>query len=371
MKTDSRSWQPNWGVPPGEILLEALQDRGMTQSELARRTDRPIKTINEIIKGKAAITPETAIQFERVLQIGAGLWNGLESKYREFLARQNAELELERDAPWVDTFPIVDLIRYKLVERGATKANTLAALLSYFRVSSPSAWERQWLEPSASFRASAAFMSSPKAIAAWLRWGEIEADKIECSPFNAEAFRDALREIRGLTAREPFSMVVERVRRLCAGAGVAVVLTPEFEGTHLSGVARWISPQKALIQMSLRHKSDDHFWFTFFHEAGHVLQAMRRHDFIDSAEPEEVDPNHLEEEEAANQFARDFLINFDAYIGFCLRGNMGAIAVREFAKQQGVSPGIIVGRLQRDKKLDQSQLNSLKKKLVWGKDIRA
>ncbi|PZR78793.1 MAG: addiction module antidote protein, HigA family, partial [Candidatus Aeolococcus gillhamiae] len=77
MATDQTSWQPDWAVPPGEILAEALVDRGMSQSELARRMDRPVKTINEIINAKAAITPDTAIQLERALGISARLWNGL------------------------------------------------------------------------------------------------------------------------------------------------------------------------------------------------------------------------------------------------------------------------------------------------------
>jgi HTH-type transcriptional regulator/antitoxin HigA len=99
MASDPRSgWLPDWVVPPGEILLEALQDRGMTQSELARRMARPLKTINEIVKGKAAITAETAIQLERALGISARLWTGLETRFREYVARQAAEEELKAHA---------------------------------------------------------------------------------------------------------------------------------------------------------------------------------------------------------------------------------------------------------------------------------
>ena len=106
MASDPMSvWQPNWAVPPGEILLEALQDRGMTQSELAQRTARPLKTINEIIRGKAAITAETAIQLERALGISARFWTGLEATYRNSLAQQEAQRELEANASWLDGFP--------------------------------------------------------------------------------------------------------------------------------------------------------------------------------------------------------------------------------------------------------------------------
>lgn len=147
---------------------------------------------------------------------------------------------------------------------------------------------------------------------------------------------------------------------------MAFIVTPEFEGMSLSGVTRWLSSDTALIQLSLRHKSDDHFWFTFFHEAGHVLQAKRRYDFIDSSEPEDVDPKRQEDEDNANEFARDFLISPHDYGEFCRQGNYNTIAVREFARAQGVAPGIVVGRLQRDGKILPSQLNGLKKQIKWG-----
>lgn len=112
MASESRSgWAPDWAVPPGEILLEALQDRSMSQSELARRMARPVKTINEIVNGKAAITPETAIQLERTLGISARFWTGMEAAYRDSIAQQEAWRELEDNASWIDGFPIADLVK--------------------------------------------------------------------------------------------------------------------------------------------------------------------------------------------------------------------------------------------------------------------
>ena len=78
-------------IPPGELLEEELEERGMSQIELARRMGRPRQKINEIIKGKRAITPATALQLEQVLGISARLWLGLETDYRLTLARQGAE----------------------------------------------------------------------------------------------------------------------------------------------------------------------------------------------------------------------------------------------------------------------------------------
>jgi HTH-type transcriptional regulator/antitoxin HigA len=366
MATEPTSvWQPDWGVPPGEILLEALHERAMTQSELARRMDRPLKTINEIVNGKAAITPDTAIQLERALGINARVWNGLETAYREHLAREHAHQQLEREAGWVDHFPIKDLVRHGLLRRAATKAETLGELLAFFRVSSPSAWKRHWSEQSVSFRSSPAFAASPHAVAAWLRWGEIEASKLPTAPYDARRFREVLQEVRRLT-RQPFPLVFHRLRELCATAGVVVVVTPELDGTRLSGAARWLAPDKALIQLSLRHRSEDHLWFSFFHEAGHLLRPTRRRDFVDAADQDDDSDHQEEEEQQADQFARDTLIPPESYRAFLQRGDFTTAAVQAFAKAHDIAPGIVVGRLHRDKHIAPTQLAGLKKAIKWG-----
>lgn len=354
-----RAWQPDWTVAPGEILLEALQDRGMTQSELAQRLARPLKTVNEIIKGKAALTPETAIQLERALGISARFWTGLEAQYRNTLAQQDAERELAAQASWIDEFPIADLVKHKQIQRGTSKAETLANLLSYLGVSSPAAFDR--LDTAAAYRASPAFAASPKAVTAWLRWGELEAAKVDVPPFDARRFREVLDEIRPLTRKEPFDQIFKRVKKLCAEAGVVVLLTPELKGTHLSGASRWLG-SKAVIQLSRRHKSDDQFWFSFFHEAGHLLSSTRRRDFVDGAEPESA--RDLEpDEDAANQFARDALLTPDEYKAFVDAADFSQAAIRRFADQQRIASGIVVGRLQRDKHVPPSKLGHLKKSI--------
>jgi HTH-type transcriptional regulator/antitoxin HigA len=362
------AWQPNWAVAPGDILLEALQDRGMTQAELAQRTARPPKTINEIIKGKAAITAETAIQLERAVGISARFWTGLEATYRSSLAQQDAQRELEANASWIEGFPIADLVRQKQIQRGSSKAETLANLLSYLGLSSPAAFDRHWLSSAASFRSSSTFMTSPKAVAAWLTWGERESSKIDVPPFDATRFRQVLAEIRPLTRRVPFMQIFNQVKAMCATAGVVVILIPELKGTHLSGAVRWLG-NKAVIQLSLRHRSDDQFWFTFFHEAGHLLTGSRRRDYVDPAEPsaaQRVDEN----EEAANQFARDTLLPPLDYDAFVATADFDEAAIRSFAEKLQVAAGVVVARLQADDLIPRSHSNNLKKTIQFPTDRR-
>jgi addiction module HigA family antidote len=331
----------------------------MTQSELAQRLGRPLKTVNEIIKGKAAITAETAIQLERALGISASFWTNLETQYRDTLARKQAQAELESQASWADRFPIADLVRHGLIERGQNKATTLANLLSWLGLSSPDAFAR--LTGAAAYRASPAFTASPEAVTAWLRWGEVQAARIKAAPYDARRFRESLDKIRPMTRKEPFAQVFTRVQALCAQAGVIVVLTPELKGTHLSGAARWIG-SRPLIQLSLRHKTDDQFWFTFFHEAGHITSGRRRRDFLDAAEHY---AHRDADEEAADQFARDVLLPPADYRRFVESGDFGHAAVRRFAQSQSLAPGIVAGRLERDRYVGPAHLRRLKKALTF------
>ncbi len=117
-------------------------------------------------------------------------------------------------------------------------------------------------------------------MATWIRLGEIAAGRQECAVCNEARFRRALREIRGLT-REPAEVFFPEMRRLCNEAGVALVVVKSLPRTALSGAARWLSPRKALIQLSLRHMSDDHLWFSFFHEAAHLLLHSKKNIFVE------------------------------------------------------------------------------------------
>ncbi len=352
-------YEPDYAVPPGQTLLETIESRGMTQADLARRTGRTPKLINEIVQGKAPITPDTALQFERVLGVPAQFWNNLESNYRSDKTRIEERRRLENEGAWLEKFPVSALIKLGAIQKKTNRGDQVSELLRFFGVASPSAWNGVWSECQVAYRHSPAFTSSPEALASWLRLGELAAERISCAPYSKETFLSALSTVRHLTTTPP-DIFEPGVRDLCSEAGVAVAFVPELRGTHLSGAARWLSPDKALIQLSLRHNSDDHLWFAFFHEAGHVLRHGRKDIFVDD------DGNGTQQEEEANRFARDFLIPpelFDTFIGSVAHYTKASIL--EFARQVGVAPGIVVGRLQHDKLLPHAHCNELKSRFTW------
>ncbi len=142
---------------------------------------------------------------------------------------------------------------------------------------------------------------------------------------------------------------------LCADSGVAVIFLPELPGTGVSGATSWLSSNKALIQLSLRYKSDDHLWFTFFHEAYHILKHGRKKVFL------EFDGNRGREENEANEFAANKLIRKESLAQFVQVDDFRRSAIKRFATQMGISPGIVVGRLQHDGILLYNHHNDLKR----------
>ena len=225
------------------------------------------------------------------------------------------------------------------------------------------AWEKRFEEYRIAYRRSPSFKSAPEAVAAWLRWGEMKAERAACQPFEEKHFREVLREIRGLT-EQPVETFRPCMEDLSASAGVAVVFTPELPGTRLSGAARWLTKDKALIQLSLRHKSDDHLWFTFFHEAGHILLHGKKQSFID-----EQGAYNSNEEDEADRFATNLLIPPLDWRQFVERGLFSNQSVISFAQELRIAPGIVVGRLQHEGLIAfGSRLNRLKRRYQWSNE---
>lgn len=368
-----RAFTPDFAVPPGETLLEVLESRGLTQIELAERTGRPKKTINEIIKGHAAITPETALQFERVLGIEAAFWTALEWDYQSAIARRSERERLATQVDWLKELPVKAMINAGWIKAKSSAVEQLEALLAFFGVASVDAWQDVWRDyrDAVAFRASPSFESDFGAMTAWLRQSELEGRAIDTGLFDASAFKSALADVRSLTAEAP-EVFCPHMRERCAAAGVAVVFVRELPKLRVCGATRWLTSDKALIALTLRYKRDDHFWFTFFHEAAHILLHGKRAFFVEeerrspAKETREDASDVARQEEEANRFARDFLIPPAAYAEFKRQHAFGEQAIRAFAATVGIAPGIVVGRLQHESILPYpTPLNHLKRSFVW------
>jgi HTH-type transcriptional regulator/antitoxin HigA len=344
---------------PGDTLKETLDALRMTQSDLSRRTGLTPKTISGIINGKEPLSQQTALQLETVLGVPASLWNNLERQYQEYGARNVQAEEMHAQKNWLHKFPMRQLLDWKWVERCADVAQQLLALLQFFGCSSPKQCETYLRHSAVQYRTSGKFSADEYALSAWLRQGERMGQQLQCSPYSAPVFRQVLQEARQLST-EKSEVFTPQLQSLCARAGVAVVFVRELPRIRASGATRWLTSDKALIQLDLRHKSNDQLWFSFFHEAGHVLLHGKRQFFVEG-----LDGTADNLEHAADAFASDVLIPAPAYRDFVQKAVFTSSAILTFAGKQGIAPGIVVGRLQHEHHVPFNALNGLKRKIVW------
>ncbi len=357
----SLRYAPQDRTPPGDSLAETLEALGMTQIELADRVGLSRKTINQIIQGIAPITAETAVKLETALGTPAAFWLNLDANYQEFLARKAQQQQFEANIAWLQRIPYKELVEKRWIPACDDLAGTVRVALAYFGVASPDRWEAYWTKFAVRFRKSKLACDELGIVSSWLRKGELDAQKIQTQQFDAEKFRIALKNIRALTKTNP-AVFQPQMRALCADAGVALVFTPELRRLRVSGATYWLTKDKALIQLSLLYKSDDHFWFTFFHEARHVLQEIKNGVFVEGLKDGD------EAEQDANDFAADFLIPKGQYAVFVRQADFRAFTVSCFAEGLDIAPGILVGRLQHDRAIRFNQLNSLKRKFMWAEN---
>ncbi len=236
-----------------------------------------------------------------------------------------------------------------------TECFLLRETLKFYGLSSVSAWKDIWAKPAVAARRSQCFETCPGPASAWIRLGEIRAHQIDCLSFDKNAFIQALKKIRLLTVKDPEEFVPETIQ-LCADSGVALALVREMKKVPWHGATKWLSASKAMILLNLRGKMEDHFWFSFFHEAGHVICDSKKDLYINDGSID--DPR----EHKANEFAAEILIPRDR------DPEIVALQAKEdvirLANELKISPGIVAGRFQH---LTQkwNYFNGLKRRFQW------
>lgn len=349
---------PDWVSAPGDTIADILQERKLAEAEFAQQIRQTPENVKNLLQGRAAITIAVARQLEKVLGASVEFWMSRDFQYRQDIARLHVV-----DENWLAELPIGDMIKFGWLKPVPHPADEVTACLRFFNVPSVRAWNDAYasLHQMAVFRTSPSFDSRPAAVAAWLRQGEIEAEAIYCNPWNVKQFKKSLLNIRSLTRRKDPDLFLPQLRKICAECGVAVAIVRAPSGCRASGATRFLTRDKALLLLSFRYLTDDHFWFTFFHEAGHLLLHGETGFFLEG-----VDMPLTTQEEEANEFAAHTLIP-DEWQPALLALRANAQEVIRFAVHIGVAPGIVVGQLQHLGKLSYDQLNRLKRRFKWEK----
>ncbi len=349
---------------PGDSIQEHIDHIGMSQAELAERLGRSVPKLNALIKGKAPITKKTATKLEYVLGVPASFWLNLERSYQDELLEIEQMEQLEQFQEWVSSFPLAKMKSFGLLPNTRKKTELAESLLRFFRVASPTQWSEIYNGSSLAFKMELSRSTEPQAISVWLRLGELQAEKIKVAEFDKKALRNCLEQIQDIAYRHSDSWL-EELQALCAACGVALVYTPSIAKAPIYGATRWIKNNSVpLIQITDRQKDYNAFWFTFFHELGHILYHGKKDIFIDGIECIQPDK---EKEDEADRFAARMLLSEKERNELFKYYDFDNELILNLSKKFKKHPSIIVAQLQRERKhlYKNIGLNSLKTKVEF------
>lgn len=353
--TQATPFLPDWASAPGDTLADILDERGMTQTELAERLGMSLKHVNRVVKGAASVSAELALGLEKVFGVSAAFWMTREAHFQIDRARQQQRRDLAGAVAWAKQFPIAELRKRRLLPREGDGGELVEQLLGFLGIAHPD----QWADPQVAYRKTQKFQSDAYALSAWLREGELKATAIDCAPYDEDRFLDVLQDVRSLTRLETADWWPALQER-CASAGVAVVIVDGYPKSRANGATRWLTADKALVQLSVRYLWADIFWFSFFHEAGHVVLHRKKERFVELRGNDAAgDAESQQRENEADRFAARTLIprTHEHRVR-----SLDLADIEAFANSLGISPGIVVGRMQHEG-LPHSQGNDLRRKI--------
>lgn len=345
--TRSRSYI---ATPPGVTIKEQLDDRGMSQKEFASRMGMSEKHISHLINGEVQLTSDVAYRLEMVLGLPASFWNNLEAIYREKLAKAEAENGLDADKVLAQKFPYKEMAKNGWLPDTTKIGERVIYLRKFFEVVQLEQLTNSKLLPKIACRRLSITEKSDFALISWVQRARIEARGLSVSPIDINELTKQLPRIRAMTTEDP-SVFCPKLLKLLSNCGVALIFLPHIGGSFLHG-ATFYDKNKIVIGLTLRGKDADKFWFSLFHEIGHILlgHLNQNTEINDEAEMD------------ADSFARDTLIPLDAFNSFVGQGIFSRDSMKAFSTAVGIDPGILVGRLQKEGYIKFNWYNDLKTK---------
>lgn len=332
-------------TPPGATIKEQLDDRGMSQKEFASRMGMSEKHISHLINGDVQLTSDVAYRLEMVLGLPASFWSNLEAIYREKLTKVEAENALDADMVFAKKFPYKEMANNGWLPETSNPKERVINLRKFFEVAQLGKLENSNLIPSIACRRLSITEKSDFALIAWAQKAKLIARTIQTAPINLSELSAQLNVIRAMTLKDPADFCDE-LCSLLANCGIALVFLPHIGGSFLHG-ATFYDKDKIVIGLTLRGRDADKFWFSLFHEIGHILLGHLNSDV-----------NEMD----ADQFAKDTLIPQCSYDSFVRKRTFTKESMILFSEEIGIDPGIVVGRLQKDGYIEFRWHNDLKTK---------
>jgi Zn-dependent peptidase ImmA (M78 family)/plasmid maintenance system antidote protein VapI len=321
---------------------------------------------DDLIVGKRRLTEANASILAEHLGSTARFWLARDKAYVLDLARLDAVSSQDRESSWLASMPTSSMKKLGWVEKSARSRDKLKAeVLSFFGCGTLREWGERYSSGvgAVAFRTSLSLASDGMATLVWLRAGEIAVAGRETPRFDREAFRRILPIVKKLSAFKRPSVFLPRLVEACRQVGVTVATARTPDGCRASGASWFDGAGNPVILLSFRYLSEDHFWFTFFHEAAHIILHGQTH--IDGEGGVTVMGSDTERQEReANAFAQELLFPAELREELDRRG-FRPKAIMSIARAADVTSGIIVGQLEKAGTVRPGQLSFLKHRYRW------
>ena len=350
----------NWSSSPGSTIVDVLKEKSISESDFCSILNISSSQCKGVISGYNEITEDIASKLVQTLGASTEFWLEREAQYRETLNSLSSSEKVK--TTWLESLPTKDMLKFNWIKN--TK-DSYQECLDFFSVPNVETWNLKYKisNGNPAFRLSPKFESKNGSIAAWLRQGEIIADQTYCNDWDKDKFLETLEIIKPLTRQKNPLIFIPKLRELCAECGVAIAIAPTPLGCPASGATKFLSSKKALLMLSFRYLRDDNFWFTFFHEAGHLILHGEVRTHIEVTDRKKYSTS--DEEIEANNFSAEILVPF-AHRSELENIKSNKKRLITFAMKMGVSPGIIVGQLQHNGFISPQYLNGYKRSFKWG-----
>lgn len=339
-------------TPPGATIKEQIVDRGMSQKEFATRMGMSEKHISKLINGEVQLTVDMARRLELVLGVPLQFWCNLETIYREKLAKVAEENAMEADILLAKKFPYREMAQNGWVEETTKAEEKVINLRKFFEVVQLDMLQGSLIPAGIACRKLSETEKSYYALVAWAQKAKLESRRVKTQPIDIKLLKKSIPEIRKMT-RMPAKEFCKKLSALLAECGIVIVFLPHIGGSFLHG-ATFYDGNKIVLGLTVRGKDADKFWFSLFHELAHIIYGH-----IGKA-----DGTTDGDEKDADLFASETLIPEERFNAFAQSGNITENKIKQFADEEGIDAGIVLGRLQKYGYVQYGWYKNLKKQYI-------
>lgn len=351
-------------IHPGETIADVLEERGITQAELAARTDVSPAYVSSVIAGKRNISSKFAMALEYALGVPKSFWLNLQANYEaELLELNEADTVTDEEMTALQSLRgIVGFLRKRrMIPAKQSKEETVLSLRKLFRMSDIS--KLRTLVAVGAFRVSKTAPVNPIVMGAWLRLCQIivEQDSNTVAQFDVNNVGQMISDLKSIMINQQ-SDLQNDLRNVMARYGIRFSVVHNFRGAPVHGYISQNKNGEYQMVLTIRGSFADIFWFSLFHEIGHIVNGdvSKVSGFIDVLNDADAD-----REMAADKFASDALLEPESYSRFVGKKDYTIGSIIRYADSQNVAPYIVIGRLQREGRVEYNWYSQHKRRYKW------